>query len=34
VTSVTFTYTDPDGNAHPAVFNPPAAKDLKSLLGY
>jgi hypothetical protein len=25
VTSVTFTYTDPNGNAHPAVFNPPAA---------
>lgn len=24
VTSVTFTYTDPDGNDHPAVFNPPA----------
>jgi hypothetical protein len=24
VTSVTFTYTDPDGNVHPAVFNPPA----------
>ncbi len=24
VASVTFTYTDPDGNAHPAVFNPPA----------
>jgi hypothetical protein len=24
VNSVTFTYTDPDGNDHPAVFNPPA----------
>jgi len=24
VTGVTFTYTDPNGNAHPAPFNPPA----------
>jgi hypothetical protein len=24
VNSVTFTYTDPDGNAHPGVFKPPA----------
>ena len=24
VSSVTFTYTDPDGNGHSAVFNPPA----------
>jgi hypothetical protein len=24
VSSVNFTYTDPDGNSHPATFNPPA----------